>query len=672
VTAAPEGDRPVGRIDPARSACVLIGVDAYTVLDPLRGVRNNLTELRDVLTDEAVWGLTPDRLRVVSNPRSAAELIRPVREMAERAEDTLIVYYAGHGLRDPDHDKVLFLTLPESERRAPYTAVRYSDVLGVIENYGSPRRRVVILDCCFSGMAVGEMSAVDLVTDLVADLIEVSGGDVQGLYVMTSAAADRKALAPERDTCTAFTGMLVKVLREGIEDKRKWRLSLDDLFGRVKELLRERKWPEPQKKGENEVGELDFVHNRALAAPPPTRTPPAGGWLGRVMAAVAAVLAFVAGLAVPYDPTGHGNAAGSRSTVPPGGPCPSSDGARNATLLSATDRFDKKMFQTERIVGFSALALTGPAQALALRDDSNNGGARIFQLALGPAERLWSPDTKVTNVTTLTDGNGQEYKSDRFDGEGLVVEKDARGRPSTILVSSEIGPVIRRFDIATGHEQGPPLKIPPNLETTPEGSAQRGRTIEALGATPDGHYLFAGWEAPLSGDGDKAGRNLLRIQRYVGAPGRAYTPDRQYAYLTGFGLNLADLVVVSETRLITLERQFVEGVGNAVRVYDVDLTGAKNVANDPSLRGAGGGAFVKSDLLFDLGKCPPGSPGQVRSEDDQSNPLLTNVEGMALGDPRPSGPDKGARLLYLVSDDNDNTQQITRLYALRVRLPQRP
>ena len=31
-------------IDPARSACVLIGVDAYTELAPLRGVAKNLVK----------------------------------------------------------------------------------------------------------------------------------------------------------------------------------------------------------------------------------------------------------------------------------------------------------------------------------------------------------------------------------------------------------------------------------------------------------------------------------------------------------------------------------------------------------------------------------------------------------------------------------------------------
>ncbi|PBC85964.1 hypothetical protein SAMN05428945_6554 [Streptomyces sp. 2224.1] len=44
-------------IDAARSACVLIGVDRYSELEPLRSVRHNLTELAAALADEAILGI---------------------------------------------------------------------------------------------------------------------------------------------------------------------------------------------------------------------------------------------------------------------------------------------------------------------------------------------------------------------------------------------------------------------------------------------------------------------------------------------------------------------------------------------------------------------------------------------------------------------------------------
>ncbi|MFF3942815.1 hypothetical protein [Streptomyces phaeofaciens] len=48
--------------------------------------------------------------------------------------------------------------------------------------------------------------------------------------------------------------------------------------------------------------------------------------------------------------------------------------------------------------------------------------------------------------------------------------------------------------------------------------------------------------------------------------------------------------------------------------------------------------------------------------------LTANVEGTAPGAPWTEGRYRGRRPLYLVSDDNDSPDQITRLYALAVRL----
>jgi len=173
----------------------------------------------------------------------------------------------------------------------------------------------------------------------------------------------------------------------------------------------------------------------------------------------------------------------------------------------------------------------------------------------------------------------------------------------------------------------------------------------------------------VGGDGDQRGRNRVRIQRYHGTPGGTYTPDRQYAYETEAGLYLTELAVVEKDRLLALERQYVEGLGNAVRVYDVNLADAEDVTAKPSLAGDTADVFVPRRLLFDLADCPAGSPGRVAVKEPQHNPLLGNVEGMAVGPAATTGPNQGSRLLYLISDDNDNSVQITRLYAFRITLP---
>ncbi|MGW5353435.1 esterase-like activity of phytase family protein [Streptomyces sp. NPDC004031] len=270
----------------------------------------------------------------------------------------------------------------------------------------------------------------------------------------------------------------------------------------------------------------------------------------------------------------------------------------------------------------------------------------------------------------LCRADGSAFPDSWYDAESLVVEQRAGG-PRTMLIGSETGPAIRRFDMDTGRQVGPDLVIPANLHYAPEGGAQQGRSVESLTVSPNGHHLYAGWEAPLARDGDNRGENVLRIQRWTGTPGGTYTPSGQFAYRSGDGLNLADLAAVDDDgHLLALERQYVTGLGNEIQVAALSLAGAGDVTGDTSLYNLPARTYVQRELLFDLADCPAGGRGAVaRSESDQRNPLLDNVEGMALGPRWKDGPRKGWRPLLMVSDDNNSANQITRLYALAVRLP---
>ncbi|WP_243794339.1 effector-associated constant component EACC1 [Saccharopolyspora gloriosae] len=305
----------------------------------------------------------------------------------------------------------------------------------------------------------------------------------------------------------------------------------------------------------------------------------------------------------------------------------------------------------------TALALTGRSSGYALAD---NDPGRVFPVELGDPEEL---NVAADTALTLRGTDGRPYGG-RIDGEGMVVEPGT----DTVLVGSEKGPSIRRFRLSDGHEVGTPLPIPEKLRTEPFGGAHQGRTTESLAATADGRYLYAGWEAPLNDDGDQRGRNRLRIQRYHGEPGGNYVPDRQCAYETSTGMYLAELAVTEQDRLLALERQYVEGLGNTVRVVELRLTDDKDVTNTPALAEVSADVFVRSSLLFSLGDCPAGGPEVVAGKQRQPNPLLENVEGMAVGPEEADGPAKGSRLLYLISDDNENNAQITRLYTFRIRL----
>jgi hypothetical protein len=97
-----------------------------------------------------------------------------------------------------------------------------------------------------------------------------------------------------------------------------------------------------------------------------------------------------------------------------------------------------------------------------------------------------------------------------------------------------------------------------------------------------------------------------------------------------------------------MERAFVTGVGNKIRIFEVDLRGATDIARYDSIAGQDIRPVHKK-LVADLADFPLST--------------VDNVEGMTWG-PRLR---TGERTLLLVSDDNFSATQVTQVIALAVR-----
>lgn len=252
--------------DPLLSRAVLMGSGDYQNgrLPPLPSVAHNVADLAAVLSDPARWGLPPEHCQQIVDPDDPAEVITKLIDAAGAAEDTLVVYFAGHGLLDPDGDLVL-ATRKTAPDRAQYSGVPYEWVREVLER-SQVTRRVVILDCCFSGRALRAMA--DTATAVIGQI------DVEGTYVLTSAPANSTAHAPEGSRNTAFTAGLLDVLRQGIPGSGRF-LSLDDVYEQTLRTLVRHGRPRPQRLGTNTIGRLPLVCNgswrRTHTPPPPAR-----------------------------------------------------------------------------------------------------------------------------------------------------------------------------------------------------------------------------------------------------------------------------------------------------------------------------------------------------------------------------------------------------------------
>ncbi|CAM5406168.1 caspase family protein [Streptomyces narbonensis] len=109
--------------DPGATRAVLIGTSHYDHLESLPAVSNNLTALAEALTGPASWTLPQEHCTYLSNPTTAEMTMAAVRAAAEQARDTVLIYFAGHGLVDPEGD--LYLAMPQSKQQRVETGLPY-------------------------------------------------------------------------------------------------------------------------------------------------------------------------------------------------------------------------------------------------------------------------------------------------------------------------------------------------------------------------------------------------------------------------------------------------------------------------------------------------------------------------------------------------------------------
>lgn len=241
-----------GLPDPYLSHAVLVGTGRYRTLADLAAVHNNLAALAKSLRDPGVWGLPASHCVIVKDANMPADMLDPVVEAADKATDTLLMYYAGHGLVDRRSE--LHLALTGSDQKRIYTAVSYNIVRDVLLE-SRATRRIVILDCCYSGRALGQMASP--VTAIVDE------ASAEGTYVLAAAAENKAALAPQGARYTAFTGELLEIVHKGIIGHGPL-LDLDSIYSQLQLVMRGKGLPIPQKRDRNTAGRLNLISNQAF------------------------------------------------------------------------------------------------------------------------------------------------------------------------------------------------------------------------------------------------------------------------------------------------------------------------------------------------------------------------------------------------------------------------
>jgi hypothetical protein len=250
---------------PAGSRAVLIGVSAYeyTEFPPVRAARNSLQAMRWLLADPELCGWPPERITVIANPISAADLLTDIVELADTASGALLLYYVGHGVLSGRGEVCLTVTSTHPDR--PETSGLPWNTLADVLRSSPARSRLSILDCCFAGQAIEALAGDG--HSLLADMTYA-----EGVYTLTATTRNRAAHVPPADqqegACTSFTGELRDVIRDGIPDQAP-RLTLGDIYPVLRRRLVAKGLPAPSQRGGHTWGELAFIANSAVLPRPP-------------------------------------------------------------------------------------------------------------------------------------------------------------------------------------------------------------------------------------------------------------------------------------------------------------------------------------------------------------------------------------------------------------------
>ncbi|MBO4270357.1 caspase family protein [Microbispora triticiradicis] len=382
--------------DPAQSRLILIGFSSFVDFARIPAAPTNVRRLRAIFCDEMIWGIPGRNIAILDGKRGLSRnaVLSQIHEVASQATDTLVVYYVGHGFLDEDDNDSLLLALPGTKRREHFTALPYEEVRRAVRSAGS-RRKVVILDCCYSGRAHSNA----YLDGSEEDRELAHQAPIEGACVLTATSDYARARANPGDHHTAFSGALISALEHGIPGAGPY-LDVRSVFATIRREMRSRGLPQPHLSTRDDGGELVLGRNRAYrgsaeTSPKGAEAPPSSAESGfrrsrpRFMRRAAIVTAaLVVVLAVTFLPA-------MTARLSTTGACQA--GERGGSEVSRTGRPGRATrFPESRI---SLLHdLTGPTTVIGFeppRGDRPN-----------PRTYLWQPDRRCFSAPV---GFGSDY-----------------------------------------------------------------------------------------------------------------------------------------------------------------------------------------------------------------------------------------------------------------------
>lgn len=300
----------------------------------------------------------------------------------------------------------------------------------------------------------------------------------------------------------------------------------------------------------------------------------------------------------------------------------------------------------------------------ALSDDrSDLGPARFYNLSLNYSQTSFQSVT-INSQTNLLRPDGTTFPSRTLDPEAIRRNGSggfywsSEGNFST-TPAALAQPFIREMNGNGAYLRDFTVPSQYNYVDNTTSGARSNLIFESLALSPDGKKLFAANEAALIQDGPLASLingTLTRVTTFDTATGQ---PTAQYVYTVGSlpkapvpansfaDIGLTELLALSDSEFISVERSFANGVGNTIKLFITSTIGASDVSALSALTNAAFTPMSKT-LLLDL---------------DVLGIPLDNIEGISFGPTLANGN----RSLVLVSDSNFSAAQTNLFLAFEVQ-----
>jgi filamentous hemagglutinin family protein len=252
-----------------RKLALLIGVNTYKDkrVPELRGAVPDTQAVRNILEGRMGYETT-----VLANP-GREEIVRAFNRLALQAEanDSVIIYYAGHGvLVDINGQDTGFWLPSDVDAELPASWLSNADIARLVAAVGA-KQLMLVSDSCYSGQLVGK-ERVSLSENNADELLKRKAA------IVMSSGGDEPVADEGKNRHSVFAWHFMRAL-EAIQGEREWQPG-NSLFDRVKSAV-QREFPQTPQYGASRSaghqGNTDYLWERrqleTLQTQPQRRAP---------------------------------------------------------------------------------------------------------------------------------------------------------------------------------------------------------------------------------------------------------------------------------------------------------------------------------------------------------------------------------------------------------------